>query len=233
MEPVLSLRNIEHPQGNFTLAIERLDLHSGRIYALSGPNGSGKSTLLRILALLQAPQRGELRFAGEPVRGERSRRKLRRQVTLVHQSPYLFSGSVEQNLAFGLRLRGIRGEERHCRVAEALTALGLRGFESRPVRALSGGEAQRVALARALALRPAVLLLDEPTAGLDAEQLAGFEEWLTTLPQTGITVVLSTHDPNQPMRLGSEVVRLRQGQIEAPRAFSNPVFRIVRHGLLL
>lgn len=214
MEPILSLRNIEHRQGGFTLAIDRLDLQSGRIYSLCGPNGAGKSTLMRLLALLEEPQRGELRFSGEPVRGLRSRQRMRRQVTLVHQAPYLFAGSVLENLAFGLRLRGIDGEEQRGRMMEALAAVGLEDYAQRQVRELSGGEAQRVALARALALGPSLLLLDEPTVGLDRKQLEGFEEWLKTLPRAGMTVVLATHDPGQPMRLGSEVIRLQNGRIE-------------------
>ena len=229
MEPVLSLRNIEHRQGRFTLAVERLDLHPGRIYALAGPNGAGKSTLLRLLALLEAPQRGELHFAGQPV-ARSTRSKLRRQVTLVQQSPYLFAGSVEANLTFGLGLRGIRGEERQRRVAAALEAVGLSSFSGRSVRELSGGEIQRVALARALALQPKVLLLDEPTAGLDQERLTEFEKWVTVVAAAGITVVLATHDPDQPRRLGSEVIRLRQGQIESPPASPLPAFRSAHYG---
>lgn len=232
MEPVLSLRNIEHRQGRFTLAVERLDLQGGCIYVLAGPNGAGKSTLLRLLALLEAPQRGELRFAGQPV-ARSTRSKLRRQVTLVQQSPYLFAGTVEQNLQFGLGLRGIRGEERQRRVNAALAAVGLAGFAGRSVRELSGGEIQRVALARALALQPQVLLLDEPTAGLDQERLTEFEKWVTAVAAAGITVVLATHDPDQPRRLGSEVIRLHQGQIESPPVFPLPAFRSAHYGCQL
>jgi len=214
MQPLMTLSNIEHRQGGFSLAIDRLELQAGRIYALCGPNGAGKSTLLRLLALLEEPQAGELRFAGTVVRGAETQLELRRQVTLVHQSPYLLAGSVGDNLAFGLRLRGLGATERQRRIAEALAAVGLQGFELRPVHELSGGEAQRVALARALALQPKLLLLDEPTAGLDREQQPAFERWLTTLPQTGMTLVIATHDPHQPRRLGAEVIRLRAGRLE-------------------
>ncbi|MBE0596181.1 MAG: ATP-binding cassette domain-containing protein [Desulfuromonadales bacterium] len=215
MEPLISLRDIEHRQGEFALAIDRLDLHRGRLYALAGPNGSGKSTLLRLLALLEAPQRGQAWMAGEAV-GARTRQRLRRQVTLVQQSPYLFAGSVKANLEFGLRLRRVGRLERRQRVAAALAAVGLDGFERRLTGELSGGEAQRVALARALALQPQLLLLDEPTAGLDRERLQELEQWLSRLPEGGMTVVLSTHDPGQPRRLGAEIILVRGGKLTGP-----------------
>jgi len=216
MPPLIALSKIEHRQGAFRLAIDRLELQAGQIYALCGPNGAGKSTLLRLLALLEEPQQGEVHFCGVAVTGAGSAVELRRQVTMVHQSPYLLAGSVGDNLAFGLRLRGIGAKERQQRIAEALAAVGLQGFEQRPVGELSGGEAQRVALARALALRPKLLLLDEPTAGLDREQQPAFERWLASLPQTGMTLVIATHDPHQPRRLGAEVIRLRSGRLDPP-----------------
>lgn len=214
MERLISLNNIEHRQGAFCLSIKELTLRAGRIYALTGPNGAGKSTLLRLLALLEAPQTGEVSFAGEGVRNESARQQRRRQITLVHQSPYLFTGSVRDNLAFGLRLRGYDRSEQEAGITEALAAVGLSGCESRPVRELSGGEAQRVALARALALRPQLLLLDEPSAGLDCNQLPALEEWLLSRSRRGMAVVIASHDPGQIQRLDAEEIRLRAGTID-------------------
>ena len=150
MEPIFSLQNIELSRGDaFTLKVERLEMMDKGIYALSGPNGAGKSTLLGLLAMLMLPDAGALRFAGKLVCGNISARKeLRRQITLVEQTPYMFSGSVFQNLAFGLRLRGTRGDEQRRLIVQALEDVGLSGFEGRNVRELSRGETQRVALAR-------------------------------------------------------------------------------------
>lgn len=217
MQPILALQNLEYRRGGrFTLSIERLDFQPGRIYLLAGPNGSGKSTLLQVLGLLLPPDRGELRFAGEPVLGLANRQRSRRQITLVEQSPFLFDGTVYNNLAFGLRLRDICGDLQRRRIATALQAVGLQGFEARQARALSGGETRRVALARAMVLRPKVLLLDEPTAGLDGDSLPLFEKWLAILPGEGITVIISTHDADQSRRLGGEVLRLDAGRLISP-----------------
>ncbi len=218
MEPILSLDAVEVRRGNrFTLRVERLELQAGRIYAFTGPNGAGKSTLLRSLALLDLPTAGSLVFGGEAVHPSwPGLVRQRRQVTLVDQSPFLFKGSVYRNLAFGLKIRGIRGREQQRRIAEALESVGLAGFEERKSRELSGGEVQRVALARALALQPKVLILDEPTANIDSKSLAIFEQLISSLPEKGITVLLSTHDPFQPQRLGAEVVRITDGRLIGP-----------------
>ncbi len=216
MEPVFSLQNIELSRGDsFTLKVERLEVMDKGIYALSGPNGAGKSTLLGLLAMLMLPDAGTLRFAGKLVCGKISARKeLRRLITLVEQTPYMFAGSVFQNLAFGLRLRGTRGDEQRRLIVQALEDVGLGGFEGRNVRELSRGETQRVALARALVLRPKVLLLDEPTVNIDDKRVSAFEALLVKLSQQGMTIVFSTHDPDQPGRLGAEVIRLREGRVE-------------------
>lgn len=212
---LLSLSNIElgYPDG-FNLRVDHLALEPGRIYILTGPNGAGKSTLLHTLALLNRPRRGTISFGNEELtwKGPQLRR-LRRRVTLVHQTPYLFSGSVQHNMAMGLALRGIRGYEQRRRIEQSLAAVGLSDFARRPARELSGGETRRVALARALALHPDMLLLDEPTANLDSATIATFEQVIQTLPAQGITVVMASHDPGQPRRLGGELLRLGGGRL--------------------
>lgn len=219
MEPVLSVKNLLVNQGdNFTLSIETLELLPHRIYALTGPNGAGKTTLLRIMALLTQPQRGTVRLANAATG---SLAQQRQKVTLVEQSPYLLEGSVYDNLAFGLRLRGIRGNEVKKRIKSTLGMVGLDGFERRRTRKLSGGEMQRVALARALVLEPEVLLLDEPTSNIDSKSLQAFETLLSSLPGYGITVVFSTHDLSQPERLGGEMLRIENGRlVDDPRLVS-------------
>lgn len=217
MEPILGLRNLEYCRGGqFTLNIGQLDFQPGRIYLLAGPNGAGKSTLLHLLGLLLPPDRGEIRFAGATVQGASHRQRLRRQITLVEQSPFMFDGTVYDNLAFGLRLRDVRGDLQRHRILSALEKVGLQGFESRSARALSGGETRRVALGRALVLRPKVLLLDEPTAGLDRDSLPDFESCLSALPGEGVTVIISTHDADQSRRLSGEVLRLEAGRLVSP-----------------
>ena len=130
MEPIFSLQNVKLDRGdNFTLWIEHLEVMSGGLYALTGPNGSGKSTLLGLLAMLMPSEAGSLCFSGRSVRGKSSElKRLRQQITLVEQTPYLFDESVSQNLAFGLRLRGIRGDEKKGRISQALDDVGLEGL---------------------------------------------------------------------------------------------------------
>ena len=211
MEPVICLKNVLIRQGDsFSLSIERLELLPQRIYALTGPNGAGKSTLLRALALLIFPVQGRITY---PTAGTECLTQQRQRVTLVEQSPYLLQGSVSDNLAFGLKLRGIRGKEQQQRIASVLEIVGLNGFEQRKANQLSGGEIQRVALARALALQPEVLLLDEPTSNIDSNSLRDFEGLLSGLPDYGVTVVFSTHDVSQPKRVGGEVLRIENGRL--------------------
>ncbi|NLV25135.1 MAG: ABC transporter ATP-binding protein [Deltaproteobacteria bacterium] len=225
MAPILSLRNVELRRGtDFILNIERLDFRVGGFYLLVGPNGAGKSTLLQFLGMLLPPERGRLFFDGTEVRGAVMRQRLRRQITLVEQAPFLFDASVYDNIAFGLRLRGVRGDLQRRRVKTAMDMLGLQGFEKRPAKALSGGEIRRVALARAMVLRPRALLLDEPTAGLDQSILPVFEGCLKSLRDDGVTILISTHDAAQVRRLSGELLGLEGGRLVAPE--SSPISRL-------
>ncbi len=211
MQPVILLKNIRVTLGdNFSLSVESLALQPRRIYALTGPNGAGKSTLLRVMALLITPQAGSIEFAGS---GPANLAQQRQKVTLVEQSPYLFTGKVTDNLNYGLKLRGVDSRERSARINSTLSIVGLEGFEQRQAKELSGGEVQRVALARALVLKPELLLLDEPTANIDSNSMQAYEALLSGLPEYGVTVVFSTHDPSQSRRLGEEVLRIENGHL--------------------
>jgi tungstate transport system ATP-binding protein len=216
MTSFATLHDIKFQRGDFCLTIDHLQLEEGQIYLLEGTNGVGKSTLLHLLALLLVPTAGTIAFAGEEVKEEAQRQRLRRSITLVEQQPYLFATSVYQNLAFGLRLRDVRGELQDRRIRKALETVGLAGFEERHVRTLSGGESRRVALARAMVLRPQLLLLDEPTAGLDREVLPLFEACLATLKGQGTTLVIASHDKDQSRRLDGIVLTLEQGRLCPP-----------------
>lgn len=216
MQPVITLKNIKITQGeNFSLSVEHLALQPRRIYALTGPNGAGKSTLLRVMALLKSPQSGSIEFAdGESKRAQhRERHRHRQGVTLVEQSPYLFNGSVADNLIYGLKLRAIDDKEQNERIEATLSLVGLAGFQQRQAKELSSGEVQRVALARALVLKPELLLLDEPTANIDSNSLEAYEALLCGLPEYGVTVMFSTHDLAQSRRLGEEVLQIEDGHL--------------------
>ena len=211
-----SLNSVRKYYGaRLALDVDELALLPGRLYVLTGPNGSGKSTLLSILAFLLKPDSGEIAFAGNRVTWNHEELfPLRKKVTLLHQSPYLFSGTVFGNVAFGLKARGLKGVELQHAVSDALRLVRLAEFEPRSVKHLSGGEAQRVALARALALKPEVLLVDEPLASVDKASAEVVETVLASLPAAGTTVVMSTHDHLADQRLNGEVIRLLEGRIE-------------------
>jgi tungstate transport system ATP-binding protein len=215
VKPLYSLKNIRKTYNDkVVLDIDELVLQPNRIYSLVGPNGCGKSTLLQILALLLEPSGGDLYFEEERVVWtKRNLQRIRRDVTLVHQAPYLFHRPVRNNLAYGLKVRGITGEEQHRRIHETLDLVGLPGFARRNARELSGGEMQRVAIARALVLKPKVLLMDEPTSNMDKESIAAFDALIPTLKEKDVTVIQATHMPDQPERLGSDIIAMEYGRI--------------------
>jgi tungstate transport system ATP-binding protein len=116
-------------------------------------------------------------------------------------------------LAFGLKVRGIHGDEQHRRIHEGLDLVGLPGFGRRNARELSGGEQQRVAIARALVLEPKVLLMDEPTSNMDKKSIEAFDTLIPTLMNRDITIIQATHMPDQPGRLGSEIIAMEHGRL--------------------
>jgi putative ABC transport system ATP-binding protein len=174
--------------------------------AVVGPSGSGKSTLLRLLNRLADPDEGVVRYRGEDVR-ELDPLELRRRVGLVPQLPAPVPGSVADNVRVGPRLHGTEVDPEPPLVLAGLD----RSFLDRDASRLSVGEQQRVMLARALALEPEVLLLDEPTASLDADATAAVEDALRGL--RGVSLVLVTHDPAQAERLAERTIRLRDGGV--------------------
>ncbi len=180
-------------------ALDGASLHVGAHtrLALIGGNGSGKSTLLLHLNGTLRPTAGEVRFAGVPL--DRSRAglaALRQRVALVFQDPddQLFAGTLAQDVSFGPLNLGLDAAATAARVEAALLAVGLAGFAGLPLHMLSQGQRKRASIAGALALRPEVLLLDEPTAGLDPEGVDTLLDHLDALHAEGLTVVFSTHD---------------------------------------
>ena len=198
------------------LNLSELDIRAGEILGIRGHNGSGKSTLLRIIALLEPPDSGTVLFEGRPAGTDDLH--LRRQVTLLLQTPYLLSRSVASNVAYGLRVRGIRNaSELQNRIAASLLAVGLDPavFLHRRRHELSGGECQRVALAARLALRPRVLLMDEPTASLDYGNQTMVLTRVLALTEEGYTVLMSTHNPQHALFYADRVLALQDGCVAA------------------
>jgi energy-coupling factor transporter ATP-binding protein EcfA2 len=179
----------------------------GELVVVSGANGSGKSTLLEVIALLRAPDAGRLALFGEPARADDV--QLRRRVTLAMQPALLLKRTVLQNVQFGLRARGVAREAAVARAQEALDLTGVGALAQRRIGGLSAGERQRVNLARALALPVEILLLDEPTANLDARGADLIRALLRRLAEAGRhAIVVATPDEAAIAADATRVVRL-------------------------
>ncbi len=230
--PVLALHDIEIRRSDaFVLDVPALDVRAGEVLAVIGPNGSGKSTLLRVLGLLQAPDRGEVRYQGRAVTVAEGL-SLRRRMAMVFQAPMLADTTVDANVALGLGFRGVPAAERAPRVRRWLERFGVGALGSRPARRLSGGEAQRVALARALVLEPEVLFLDEPLSGLDEPTRTALVPELGAVLRTErVTTVLVTHDRAEAQALADRVAVLIGGRLhqvdETARTFQAPASETV------
>ncbi len=203
-------RNVQ--SGKLILDIDHLVIPEGRVSAVVGPNGAGKSTLLKMLAFLEEPDKGDILFRGKRVLPA-DFFSLRRLVTMVDQSPLLFYGTVARNVAFGLKVRGVPRAQWDTRIRESLSLVDLHGFEGRSVKGLSGGEIQRVAIARALVFEPEVILLDEPTAGVDTARVEIFDALIREVnARIGTSIVFSTHDLAQAYRLTDHVIHMSAGK---------------------
>ena len=195
MSPLLVVEGVRKSFGaRRLLDIAEIELAAGESYVLTGENGSGKSTFLRVLAGLERAEVNACRFDGRPVELHNYPVWLRREVVYVHQHPYLFRGSIADNIAFGLRARGMGRAERRTLVREAIAWAGMGDLLDVPAHRLSGGEKQLVALARARVLHPRLFLLDEPTANLDAEARLQVIALIRNLCDANSTVLLACHD---------------------------------------
>jgi ABC-type sugar transport system ATPase subunit len=209
----LELRELSKHYGQ-VVALERVTLtvEPGEIVCLLGPSGSGKTTVLLIVAGLEEPTAGEVRFDGRVVNGLPPRE---RSVGLVFQNYALYPNmSVAENIAFPLRLKGVGRAERERRVMEIARMLGIDGLLDRQPSQLSGGQQQRVALARALAKRPRLLLLDEPLSNLDPLLRRSAREEVRLLQRRlGVTTLWVTHDQDEAMTVADRLAVLREGRL--------------------
>jgi tungstate transport system ATP-binding protein len=197
--------------GQAVLQVSSLEIQRGEVLAVIGPNGAGKSTLLLVLARLLAPDQGQVYFDGVSLQAENDL-VYRRRIALVLQEPLLMHQSVFDNVASGLKFRGLPRAEIKTRTLEWLERLEISHLSRRPAHRLSGGEAQRTSLARAFALQPQLLLLDEPFSALDAPTRSRLLHDLhTLLSQTSITTVFITHDLDEALLLGDRVAVLLGG----------------------
>ncbi len=212
MNALFELTQVTRRYGDrLSLHVDELRILPGEVVGLAGPNGSGKSTLLRLLALIEPPSSGSIRYDGRPVRDPAP---LRREITLLQQDPYLLKRTVYANVAYGLHVRG--ADDVPDRVRRALRMAGLDAdiFANRSWRELSGGEARRVALAARLVLEPRVLLLDEPTTSLDEESLELMQRAIEATQQAlSTTLVVASHDQTWLRGLAERTLTLRQGRI--------------------
>jgi tungstate transport system ATP-binding protein len=196
------------------LDVGPLALAAGDLIVLTGDNGSGKTTFLKMLAGLDHGDSLRLRFDGIEATELRYPRALRQAIVYVHQHPYLFNTSIADNIRYGLRVRGMPAHERERRVADAIAWAGVAPIAGVAPRGLSGGEKQRVALARAKVLDPRVLLVDEPTASLDAQARAQVIELLRRTATGDNCVVVACHDRELIELEGARRWHLAAGRIE-------------------
>jgi tungstate transport system ATP-binding protein len=210
MKSLLPLRLVDvsyEAGGKQLLNRVTLTIDAGPRTIVLGPNGSGKSILMRVCHGLLQPTSGQVLFNGPETIDGRCRH------AMVFQRPVMLRRSALDNVTYGLALSGMRRTQRLREAQEALERVGLGHLATQPARTLSGGEQQRLALARASALRPELLLLDEPTANLDPSAAQGIEVAVQRMHEAGTKIVLITHNLGQAHRLGDEVVFLDAGRV--------------------
>jgi tungstate transport system ATP-binding protein len=213
MSTLYELHNVEqHYEGRKVLNISNLTLDSNQIVGFFGPNGSGKSTLFSLLSFVCKPSVGDISFNG--IQNKKIDLETRQSIVMVPQNPYLLKRTVFENVAYGLKLRNQLNNLNE-KVYEALNLVGLDvSFSKRKWSQLSGGEAQRVALAARLILRPKVLILDEPTSGVDTNSAQLIKEAILTAKQKwNTTIFISSHDHNWLNHICDKKVALFQGNL--------------------
>ena len=215
--PFLETINLYQKQGErYILKDINLKMERGDTFALIGPTGAGKSTLLRLVDLLNTPTSGKLFFDGiDTSQSPKTRLQIRRRMAFILQKPVVFNMNVFDNVAYGLKWRGMDKTNICRKVDDILAMTNLNLYRTRDARTLSGGEIQRVAIARAIVTEPELLLLDEPTANLDplsAIKIEGLIEDVIRRYHT--TTIMATHDMSQGQRLANQIAVLMNGEIQ-------------------
>jgi tungstate transport system ATP-binding protein len=214
LRPLLEIRDLRVQRGSRSvLEVASLDVEKGEVLSLVGPNGAGKTTLLLALANLLKAEQGDIRF-GDRSLTQWNALQYRRRISFVFQVPLLLDMSVADNLALGLKFRGLSKKEISPRVDKWLKQLGIEALAKRRARELSGGEAQRVSLARAFVLEPELLLLDEPFPALDPAARSKLVEDLSSLLAADhCTAILVTHNLREAAQLGNRVAVIVAGRL--------------------
>ncbi|ODS37378.1 MAG: hypothetical protein A7316_09480 [Candidatus Altiarchaeales archaeon WOR_SM1_86-2] len=189
-----------------------LNVRAGEIFAVIGPSGAGKTTLLRLINMLDKPSSGKIFFSSEDCENC-DRLKIRRNMVLLFQDTAVMSGSVYDNVSYGLKVRGLGKDEITERVAFALEEMGISGYEQRNAKNLSGGEKQRMAFARATVFNPDLLILDEPTANLDPKNVGVVEKLIRKINENNTTIIMSTHRFEEAISLADRIAVIENGEI--------------------
>jgi tungstate transport system ATP-binding protein len=214
MSPILELKEILVQRNKkLVLSVPYFGLSEGETLAVIGPNGAGKSTLMLVIAQLLKLEQGKIYFQGKLLRSKDGL-NFRRKIGLVLQDPLLLDGTVFDNIATGMRFRGISRAEISSQIDKWLERLGISHLRDRSSHQLSGGEAQRVSLARAFAINPDILLLDEPFGALDAPTRTRLlDDFHSVIMETEMSVIFVTHDLDEALFLGDQVAVIIDGQL--------------------
>ena len=215
---MLEARNICYSYGDDTQALKNVNLkiNNGEIVAILGKNGAGKSTLFLHFNGIYEPDSGEILIDGEKLKyNKKALLKCRQKVGIVFQNPdnQIFAPSVEEDVAFGPLNLKLPMDEVQRRVEDALKRVGMEGFEKKAPHHLSGGQKKRVAIAGILAMKPEIMILDEPTAGLDPQGAIKIMNLLSQLNSEGITIVISTHDVDLVSQYVNKIFVMADGEI--------------------
>ncbi len=214
-QPLLNIEELQVKRGgSLVLDIPVFSVETGEFLSLIGPNGTGKSTLLLTLACLIKPHHGCLSFHGRKIMDSKAVTDYRRQVSVVFQESLLFDTTVFENVASGLKIRGLSHKAREPIVEKCLDRFGITHLGSRSARKLSGGEAQRTSLARAFATDPEIIFLDEPFSSLDPPTREGLiVDLIRILKETKTTALMATHDQSEALRLSDRLAVMNGGKI--------------------
>ncbi|MCS7386298.1 MAG: energy-coupling factor ABC transporter ATP-binding protein [archaeon GB-1867-005] len=214
---MIELRNVSFRYPNGVLALNDVNLSLGNgVTAVLGPNAAGKTTLLKVLGLIYKPFKGEVIVNGVNfwrLKHENERLRIRREIVYVHEKPLLIKGNVVSNLMYGLLIRGFSKDNAFNTVMAVLRKLGLDYLAFKKSKELSAGEAQLISIIRAIVLNPRYLLIDEPTANLDADKRKLIIKLIKNQLSRGSKVIIATHDNLLADKLANNIVLMEGGKV--------------------